>query len=224
MRALVIAHDALSRPGMIGERLVERGFELVQVVPDDGDRFPAPDRFDVVLAMGAPWCLRDPDVAAWIDDELALLRRAVARQVPVLGVCFGAQALSAALGGTVSPGPRRELGWMRVETLDPRRIPAGPWLQWHGDVFTLPEGATLLARTEVGPQAYALGPHLGVQFHPEATTELIGPWVDLTRAELVGLGIDPRALVARTAREQRRTRPLVYRLVDDFLANAGLAG
>lgn len=221
-RALVVAHDHRSLPGMVGERLAEHGFEIVQVVPADGDRFPPPEAFDVVVAMGAPWCLRDEEIAGWVGDELDMIRKSVARDVPVLGICFGAQALASALGATVSKGARKELGWLPVETLAPERIAPGPWLQWHGDVFTLPEGATLLARTDVGPQAFEIGPHLGVQFHPEATVEVIGAWVDASRDELAKDGIDPDELLAETSRRQRETRPWVNRLVDDFLGRAGL--
>jgi GMP synthase-like glutamine amidotransferase len=84
-RVLVVAHDHRSLPGMVGERLTEHGFEIVQVVPADGGEFPSPEEFDVVVAMGAPWCMRDEEVAGWIGDEIAMMRQAVARDVPCSG-------------------------------------------------------------------------------------------------------------------------------------------
>lgn len=221
-RVLVVAHDHRSLPGMVGERLTEHGFEIVQVVPADGGEFPSPEEFDVVVAMGAPWCMRDEEVAGWIGDEIAMMCQAVARDVPVLGICFGAQALASALGGQVTEGARKEMGWAPVKTLAPDRIAPGPWLHWHGDVFTLPEGATLLAMSDVGPQAFEIGSHLGVQFHPEATADVIGAWIDASRDELAEQGLDPDELLAETAQRQLETRPLVDRLVDDFLRRAGL--
>jgi GMP synthase-like glutamine amidotransferase len=117
------------------------------------------------------------DYLRWLAAERRAVDRALERDVPVLGICFGSQHLARALGGTVAPASRPEVGWLDVETLVPDVVPPGPWLQWHGDAFTVPPGAELLARSPVCPQAFRLGPHLGVQFHPETTTQLMSKWV-----------------------------------------------
>ena len=98
------AVDVLVAPG--GDVAPGSFGHAVEIIPAEGARIPGPDGFDMVLAMGAPWSMDDTEITGWIGDELALLRTAVDRDVPVLGACFGAQALSTALGGEVGPGAR----------------------------------------------------------------------------------------------------------------------
>lgn len=218
MRALVVDHDGISGPGLLGERALERGVDLDTVVPNRGEALPSARAYDFLMVLGAPWSLHDPEIAHWVAPELGLLAEAVESDVPVLGVCFGAQALAEVLGGEVGPAARRHIGWQAVESLDRDLVHPGPWLHWHGDAFTLPPGARLLARTADGPQAYAHGRHLAVQFHPEATREHITPWVELSRDELARLGIDGDALLDETERRAEDARPRTHRLFDAFHA------
>ena len=145
-RALVICHSVHEGAGRVGQRLRERGYAVEQfiVVSDPAtpvSHVPFPDfaHYDLIATMGAPWSVYDTEsIGTWIARELKLLRDAQAADVPILGVCFGAQALAAALGGTVSRSPRPEIGWHYVET-DAPWISPGPWFQWHSDRFTLPD-------------------------------------------------------------------------------------
>jgi GMP synthase-like glutamine amidotransferase len=229
VRALVISHDPTEQPGLVGERLVAHGYELdVFVVcdsiaePRSHRPFPALDGVDVVVAMGAPWSVYDDaTIGSWIRREVDFVRAVHERAVPFLGVCFGGQVLSAALGGAVEPAPRPELGWCEVASAVPDAIADGPWFQWHGDRFTLPPGATELARNGVGVQAFRMGTSMGVQFHPEVDTALLTSWVcdgeplDPLFAEL---GVDPIALVETSRRIAGETVANAHRLVDWFLA------
>ena len=108
----------------------------------------------------------------------------------MLGLCFGGQALAAALGGDVETAPEPELGWTEIETDEPELVPPGPWLEWHYERFTTPPGATEIARTGAASQAFRHGRHLGVQFHPESTVEIVEHWAasDRERLEALGLG------------------------------------
>ncbi|MGC0416281.1 type 1 glutamine amidotransferase [Embleya sp. AB8] len=227
MRALIIRHDHPSHAGYVGERLVERGYELHEVTvvpeerfysPDVRVTFPDPADFDVVVPLGAPWSVYDTaTIGSWIGDELALLRAAFRADIPILGICFGAQALSAALGGRVERAPMYEIGQHSIETDDPGLIPAGPWYQWHFDRFTVPPGGREIARSPIGPQAYVVGRSLGVQFHPEVTPDVAGAWLDhggdVQAAEL-DLDLAELRLVPDGARERAAG------LVDAFLARA----
>ena len=143
--------------------------------------------------MGSAHAAYD-DELPWLAPELAYLRRAVDVGTPVLGICFGGQALARVLGGTVGRAPMPERGLTTVESLDPA-VPAGPWMEFHHDAFTLPPGATPLARSEAGLQAFAHGPHLGVQFHPEISPDVFAAWAEswspADRAAVAGTGVHP---------------------------------
>ena len=228
MRALVIEHDHTTPSGLVGERLVERGYELVvhRVVPIDRyehpdvpGAFPSLDGVDLLVAMGAPWSVYDLNlIGSWLVPELELLRDAIAGGVPVLGVCFGGQALAAALGGKVARSPSPELGWVSVESVRLDLIPTGPWFQWHVDRWELPPGAQEVGRTAAASQAFVYGGCLAVQFHPELTEAMLRGWLDNGGSDVAAAaGVDEAALLAET----RRLEPAAHRraaaLVDAFL-------
>lgn len=234
MRALVIGHDHASLPGPIAERLVQHGYALDELTVVPAERyhdpavefaFPDPAAYELVLPLGAPWSVYDKAaIGTWIDGELDLLRTAHAADIPVLGICFGAQALATALGGSAERAPRPEIGWHTVESDAPELIPAGPWFQWHFDRFVVPPGAVELARSAVGPQAFRIGRALGVQFHPELTEETLQQWLDLggTR-EAEENGTDPELLLTETRAQREASRQRAYDLVDMFLRKVARA-
>jgi len=96
-------------------------------------------------------------------------------------------------------------------------VPEGPWFQWHFDSFTVPPGATVVADTDVGPQAFVAGRSLGLQFHPEVTTQIMDDWVRVYRHELDGDGVDPDALLAETRRIAGESRARAFQLFEHFL-------
>ncbi|MGW3497424.1 type 1 glutamine amidotransferase [Streptomyces sp. NPDC001020] len=228
MRALVIRHEHVTEPGLVGARLVERGYDLttVTVVPQDRHHapnvsyeFPDADGWDLIVSLGAPWSVYDEEaIGGWIGGELALLRRAHLLGVPVLGVCFGAQALATALGGSVESAPRPEIGWTEVDTDDPGLVPPGPWLQWHYDRFLPPADAKEVARNAVCAQAFQVGRALGVQFHPEITMAMLRGWIELGgREQCLRHGLDPDELLAQSHAMEPAARENAGRLVDGFL-------
>jgi GMP synthase-like glutamine amidotransferase len=215
MRVIVVRHHEEDSAGFIGEAFQARGADLaVHLFPSDG-ALPDPDQADHIVLLGAAWSVYDehPD-RAWIADELAWLHRADQAGVPVLGICFGAQALTAAFGGEVKPAARKEVGWVTVDTLDPDLIEPGPWLEFHGDQCHLPPRARLLASTELCAQAFALGRHLAVQFHPEVDREQLSRWLDMGgRADTQKAGQDPDRFLAETLAHEPAARARADRLV-----------
>jgi GMP synthase-like glutamine amidotransferase len=211
-RVVVIRHHDIDSAGFIGDAFEARGAGLaVHLIPDDGP-LPALDGVDHVVVLGAVSSVNDPD--AWIAAELAWLRRADAAGVPVFGICFGAQALSVALGGRVEAMGRTEIGWVLVDPADPDAIPVGPWLEFHNDRCLPPPSASVLARNETGIQAFRIGRHLAVQFHPEVDGPQLKRWLDAhTDQEESSLGIDPDQFLADTIREEPAARARADRLV-----------
>ena len=220
---LVIEHESDSGPAMLAERAGDRGFHLDVVTPESG--IPrCSDGYVAVISMGSASGVHDdhaPD--GWFADEVELLRHADANQVPILGVCFGAQSLAHALGGAVARADRPEIGWFTIESSDIARIDPGPWFEWHIDAITPPPGATVLARTDVCVQAFVIGRHLGVQFHPEVTEVEVGEWSADGAQILRELGIGADEMTAETARHMPAARARAYELFDRFLMMAGIA-
>lgn len=204
MRVVVISHHSVDSPGLIGAAFEDLGADLsVHHFPRDG-ALPDLSGVDHVVVLGSVHSVNDGGQAGdWIAAELSWLRQADRAGVPVLGICFGAQALCAAFGGTVEQAPGKEIGWFLVDSADSELIPPGPWLEFHGDRCLPPAGATLLASNDTGTQAFSIGSHLAVQFHPEADGEQLSRWLDGGgRAEAERAGQDPAGFLAETfARE-----------------------
>jgi GMP synthase-like glutamine amidotransferase len=228
VRALLIQHDHICTPGFVGERLTDRGFDLVvhQVVDEDRFlspnveiEFPDPTEFDAIVPMGAPWSVYDHEaIGTWVPAELRMLRTAHDQQVPVLGICFGGQLLAAAHGGSVSRSAAPEIGWVDVDSDDELLVPSGSWFQWHYDQWQLPEDAYEVARNATSSQAFVLGQSLAVQFHPEMTSEILASWIATGGAEEMDkFGLDLRELVRQTAERDTWNRERAHRLVDQFL-------
>jgi GMP synthase-like glutamine amidotransferase len=219
-KALILQHGDWGPPGLLAEWLETRGIPYEVHHTYVGEPMPEPDGYAFVVSLGSNRNPRDTDDPA-VAAELVLLRRAIDRDVPVLGLCFGGQALAAALGARVEPAPVPELGWTEIETDDPDLVPPGPWLEWHYERFELPPGATEIARTPHAPQAFRFGRHLGVQFHPESTVEIVARWADSDRERLAQLGLgDGSQLLEATPEKRAAARDAAFAFFDGFLANA----
>jgi GMP synthase-like glutamine amidotransferase len=219
--ALVLEHEPDAPAGLLAEWAAERGVALEIVAV--GAPIPDPDGRPFLVTLGSEASAFD-DAVPWLAAERAVLDRALARDVPVLGICFGAQHLARALGGSVGRAVRPEVGWLDIETLDPAVVPPGPWLQWHRDAFTPPPGAELLARSPVSAQAFRAGRHLGVQFHPEVTRAIVADWLADDPEAVHEAGTTVEALRAGGARHAAEARVRAWALFDGFLASVRAGG
>jgi GMP synthase-like glutamine amidotransferase len=223
MRVAVVRHHEEDSAGFIGDAFEARGAELGTVLfPKEG---PLPDLAGLghIVVLGSTSSVYgDGEERAWIDEGLAWLRRADAAGVPVLGICFGAQLLATAFGGVVEHAGSEEIGWVTIDSADPGLIPPGPWMEFHHDRCLPPAQATVLARNALGVQAFRLGRHLGVQFHPEVDGEQFKLWLDSgARAEISAAGLDPDRMLAQTIAEEPAARARADRLVATAMRIAG---
>jgi GMP synthase-like glutamine amidotransferase len=189
VNVLVLQHIACEPPGVYEDVLDEHGATIHRVELDEGDPLPDWREFDAIVAMGGPMGALDDDEHPWLTDEKRLIADAVRSGLPFWGVCLGVQLLAASLGARVYSGSAPEVGVLPVLLTDealadpvfvgtPRELLS---LQWHGDTFDLPDGATRLAGSPAYPnQAFRVGADAyGVQFHLEVSPALAREWADV---------------------------------------------
>jgi GMP synthase-like glutamine amidotransferase len=216
LRALILQHEEPTPPGYVTDWLAGHDADVETFRIDIDDRKVDPRDYDLIVSLGSEFAAFD-DTKPFVPREASLLRTAVDGDVPVLGLCFGGQMLARVLGGRGFRGEVSEIGWLPVRSSDPELVPEGPWFQWHFDSFTVPPVATVIAETDVGPQAFIAGRSLGLQFHPEVTTQIMDDWVLAYRHELDTDGVDPDALLEETKRLADESRARALHLFDRFL-------
>ena len=188
----IFRHSSCEHPGYLGEFLdcQEVPWELICV---DTLR-SIPQRVDDVsglIFMGAAVSVNDP--LPWVEQELNLIRCAYEVGVPMMGICFGGQLISKALGGVVTRGEGMEIGWHPLYRLSMNQHQ--DWLDdlpvefetfhWHADTFSMPPGSQALLMSECyRNQGFVLGDHLGMQFHLEMTVEMVESWIDRFGSDL----------------------------------------
>lgn len=222
-RALALRHHSEDRPGLIGEALALRGYQVDVAMMDARTASPSLEGYDLLVILGSKSAVYDHEVeAAWFGRELELIGDAERRGLAVLGICFGAQALCVYHGGEVTLATEGEIGWYEIDIVNGSALSKGPWFEYHFDRCTLPPGATLWATTASAVQAFSVGHHVGVQFHPELDHEQLRDWLTVGDEEAREVGIDVADLIARTERETPAARERALELVDLFLAHVGV--
>ena len=184
MRVLAFRHVPFEGAGRIEPVLRARGIDLDYVdlyAPDAG--VPDPAGYSGLIFLGGPMSVNDP--LPYLRVEEQIIRDAVARKLPILGVCLGAQLIAHAMGASVFSNAGSEIGWfdLRFTTAaagDPLfcGLACETVFHWHGETFDLPAGAELLASSDrCRNQAFRLGDRVyGLQFHLEVTPSMIADW------------------------------------------------
>jgi GMP synthase (glutamine-hydrolysing) len=205
----VVQHIATEGPGLLAGVLAEAGVSSRVVRLDLGEPLPAPGDLAGAVVMGGPMGVHDTAEHPWLVAEKRWLTEAVDSGLPLLGVCLGAQLLAAALGASVTTGETPEVGIGQVSLdadgrADPVLGPEGdhlPVVHWHGDTFTIPDGAIRLASSDrYQNQAFRYGDRVyGLQFHLEVDDEVAAFWAPDLPA---GISIDgpERRSVEQTGR------------------------
>jgi GMP synthase (glutamine-hydrolysing) len=231
---LAFQHIACEPPAAFEDEARARGLGLVRVELDEGEEPPDWREFDGLIVMGGPMGAYEDDAHPWLAEEKRSIATAARSGHPVWGVCLGAQLLAAALGAAVYPGPAgAEVGVLPVEltaaaATDPvfaGAPPSFPTLQWHGDTFDLPEGATLLAGSPAyRNQAFSYRNSYGLQFHVEVSPALAREWGEVPAyADSLERTLGPGALPGFLDEVEARaaaTLPLARSLFGRWLEHA----
>ncbi len=186
MTVLIIVHVESEGPGTLGSFLDSSGVNIQLARVYSGEGLPENiDGLQAIISMGGPMNVYEENEYPFLQDETVLLRKAIAADLPVLGICLGAQMIARASGAQVVRSPKEEIGWGKVFLTDAGRsdllfsgVPATlDVLQWHGDMFEIPEAGTLIASGDICPnQAFRYRNALGLQFHVEVTGEILAAW------------------------------------------------
>lgn len=225
-RLLVIQHNLDDGLNELGAPLCAAGLYM-----DVWDTRLAPEpphpvsTYDGVVTLGGLNSAADEDGRPAVTAERELLSEALASGTPILGICFGAQILARAAGGSSFPAERKEIGWCSVD-LEPAAEtdillaglpPRVEVFQYHYDTFDLPEDATVLGRNGELLQAYRLGEAAwGLQFHLEVNPGQVYGWLGTYGAEMREAGIDLDGVRATTAAYAPTYRDLTWRIGDAF--------
>jgi GMP synthase (glutamine-hydrolysing) len=229
VRVLSITHGP-SVPGGIFDEVAEAAGHRLErwVVPLGGAPQP-PASYDAVMIFGGSMHPDQDAEHGWLQREVAFLREALARDVPVVGVCLGAQMLARAAGAWVGPAPEPEIGWFEIELTPEGRTdlvlgvlpPRTAAFQWHSYTFSVPKHGSELARSTLCTQAFRVGDRAwGLQFHAEVTLAMVTSW---TTEEADELPVPGDAFLAETERRIAEWNEHGRRLCAAFLATAASA-
>jgi GMP synthase (glutamine-hydrolysing) len=180
-RVLVLQHLSADGPAYLATWLRGAGISFEVRNTEAGEAYPeSMDGYAALAVLGGEMSANDPLPS--LRQAERLIGQAFERGAPVIGHCLGAQLMARALGVRVLDSPAPEIGWQPIEV-----EPAGArWFgsagrhvvfQWHHEAFELPPGAERLAGSAACPnQAFAIGPHLALQFHSEIDAEKLQRW------------------------------------------------
>lgn len=211
-RVLVIEHQSNAGIGLFGERLLKEGVELDVTGPDTGKEIPESlQGYDGMIVLGGATGPLEDDKAPWLPDVRKRIEEALEQELPLLGICLGAQLLTTVVGGQVKEMPTGpELGLHTVKfdksaqedalfsALNHLSETELPVIQWHYLESHLPTGVKNYASSRrCENQAFRVATAAwGVQFHPEALASTAQDWSieDASNLELLGLDAEKDVL------------------------------
>ncbi|MFZ0326979.1 MAG: type 1 glutamine amidotransferase [Nitrososphaeraceae archaeon] len=168
--------------GMLRPLLLADRYEIEELLATKQDIQIDPNKYEAIIILGGPMSAYDH--LEFLELEKLLIRDAVHKHIPILGVCLGSQLIASALGGRVYKGNHKEIGWFDLQLTETGKNEFFYGIgrdrlkvfQWHGDTFELPTNTNILASSEHYVQAFKIGTAIGIQFHIEVTGDMIKRW------------------------------------------------
>lgn len=234
MRVHYLQHVPFEGLGSIETALQARQATITVTRLYEQPAFPVQESFDLLIVMGGPMSIHDEAIHPWLVAEKAFIRATIDSGKPVLGICLGAQLIAACCGGTVYPNADKEIGWFNIEPQSTDHSSAFafaeplPVFHWHGETFTLPADALLLASsTACRHQAFQLTgkPVIGLQCHLETTPGSLQALVEHCGDELVTAPYiqSKEALLATQANYFARINQQMIKVLEYLMGHAGKA-
>ncbi len=182
---LIVLHRSCGDMGKVGKILEQRGYRLDIRCTLEGDSLPNPSGYAGVIVFGGAMSVNDCQTLSGIQAEIDWIPSVISANIPYLGICLGGQLLAKALGAGVAKKPDEsvEIGFYHIRPTEKNStfLPEKGlhFYQWHLEGFSIPNNCHRLAESDNFPnQAFMLNEKtIGLQFHPEATREMIDCWV-----------------------------------------------
>ncbi|NMJ86390.1 MAG: GMP synthase [Thaumarchaeota archaeon] len=204
-RLLVIQNACCEHLGTLQSMFENDNFEINRLIAVDGDNLSHNlDDYNALVILGGPASVYDNH--QYLRDEEKLIKNAIVKDIPILGICLGSQLLAKAIGGEVYKGPKKEIGWYPIEITNDGINGIFNGLeknvmvfQWHGDTYDLPNNAVTLAKSKLYPiQAFRVRNAIGIQFHLEVSKYMVMDWIEQYRSELESIRsyIDINTIIA----------------------------
>ena len=225
MKVLAIRHVEIEHLGVFEEILKSLNVEYHYLDTPKGERLSQPlENYSALVVLGGYMGAYEEDKYKFLVYEFKLMEEALKKEIPLLGICLGAQMLAKVLGAKVYPGSKgKEIGWMEVlKTGDhpyfrdfPQRLKV---FQWHGDTFDLPKGAERIFSSEkYENQGFVYGRSVGLQFHIEVDKGLASVWKEAYKEELHKEGLDPQVFRNLSKAEETQLKELCLKFIKSFL-------
>ena len=231
-KLLVFQHVPYEILGIFNPLLKQAGFRIRYVnYGRDAQARPNLDSYHGIVILGGPMNVDQVDDYPHLPIEIELIQEAIEKEIPMMGICLGAQLIAKALGAQIRKNPTKEIGWYDISPNDAgladplfkhfettRKV-----FQWHGDTFDIPEGSVHLASSPTcSNQAFRYGEHVyGFQFHLEVDQGLIHNWLERPayRQEIENLGgaISPETIREETAQYIQQANALGSDVFQSFI-------
>ncbi len=233
MRFLVVQNEACEPLGVFEDGLEETDIGCGHVRPFEEALPENLDGYSGLIILGGPMNVYQEREYPFLRAEDVLIKEALEKNLPTLGVCLGAQLIAKAAGAEVKKGSKKEIGWYKIRlTEEGKKDQVFSMFreefrvfQWHGDTFDIPNGAVKLAENGLYNQAFRIKNAYALQFHIEVTEKMIKDWIQTYDEEVRSLEgrIDPGKVLEDTGRYIGQMEGLARRFISRFL-NLALTG